>query len=105
MDPKARLDKELRNAGIRILEDPSEIKDSVGIKIEPAQIAEASPRYPFRAGRRCVNVIPGENGPRACGNPISRYSEFEVCNACKTEGGEAIRTLLRLKCRKGKRRR
>ncbi len=69
MDLKARLDKELRNAG-----------------------------------RRCVNVIPGEKGPRACGNPINRYSEFEVCNACKIEGrGEAMKTLRELQRRKRKR--
>jgi hypothetical protein len=71
----------------------------------PISVMNEQPsRYPFPSGRRCVNIIPKEEGWQTCGNPINRYSEFEVCNVCRTEArGMVIETLLRLRRQRGNR--
>lgn len=51
---------------------------------ELAKITEVPPEYPYPKGR-CINVIPGERGSRVCGNLLSRWNPYLVCEACKRE--------------------
>jgi hypothetical protein len=80
------------------------MKNFGGIAETPVVTTGVPPQYPFPAGRRCVNKIVGEKGWQTCGNPINRYSEFEICNACKSGSrGMAVQTQLSLWRQKGRR--